>query len=38
MKKLTLQEEEAMLALWQVGKGFIKDLMDGSAVHRKLSK
>jgi predicted transcriptional regulator len=28
MKKLTLQEEEAMLALWQVGKGFIKDLMD----------
>jgi len=28
MEKLTLQEEEAMLAVWQVGKGFIKDFMD----------
>ncbi|MES2653448.1 MAG: BlaI/MecI/CopY family transcriptional regulator [Bacteroidota bacterium] len=28
MDKLTLQEEEAMLAVWQVGKGFIKDIMD----------
>ena len=28
MDKLTLQEEEAMLAVWQVGKGFIKDFMD----------
>lgn len=28
MEKLTLQEEEAMLAIWQVGAGFIKDFMD----------
>lgn len=28
MNKLTLQEEEAMLAVWQTGKGFIKDFMD----------
>lgn len=28
MEKFTLQEEEAMLAVWQVGKGFIKDFMD----------
>lgn len=28
MEKLTLQEEEAMLAVWQKGKGFIKDFMD----------
>lgn len=28
MDKLTLQEEEAMLAVWQIGKGFIKDVMD----------
>ncbi|MBO9674681.1 MAG: BlaI/MecI/CopY family transcriptional regulator [Sphingobacteriaceae bacterium] len=28
MEKLTLQEEEAMLAVWQLGKGFIKDFMD----------
>jgi BlaI family penicillinase repressor len=28
MNKLTLQEEEAMLAVWQIGKGFIKDFMD----------
>ena len=28
MDKLTAQEEEAMLAVWQVGKGFIKDIMD----------
>jgi predicted transcriptional regulator len=28
MNKLTLQEEEAMLAVWQFGKGFIKDFMD----------
>ena len=28
MEKLTLQEEEAMLAVWQVGPGFIKDFMD----------
>ena len=27
MDKLTAQEEEAMLAVWQVGKGFIKDFM-----------
>ena len=28
MEKLTLQEEEAMLAVWQFGAGFIKDYMD----------
>jgi len=28
MEKLTLQEEEAMLAVWQIKKGFIKDFMD----------
>jgi len=28
MEKLTQQEEEAMLAVWQVGAGFIKDFMD----------
>ncbi|MES2446301.1 MAG: BlaI/MecI/CopY family transcriptional regulator [Bacteroidota bacterium] len=28
MEKLTLQEEEAMLVIWQVGVGFIKDFMD----------
>ncbi len=28
MEKLTLQEEEAMLAIWQIKKGFIKDFMD----------
>lgn len=28
MEKLTQQEEEAMLAVWQVGPGFIKDFMD----------
>jgi BlaI family penicillinase repressor len=31
MEKLTLQEEEAMLAVWQVGPGFIKDFMDAMA-------
>jgi BlaI family transcriptional regulator, penicillinase repressor len=29
MEKLTLQEEEAMIAIWQVGRGFIKDFLDG---------
>jgi len=28
MEKLTQQEEEAMLAIWQVGPGFIKEFMD----------
>ena len=28
MEKLTLQEEEAMVAIWQAGVGFIKDFMD----------
>jgi len=28
MEKLTVQEEEAMLAVWQIKKGFIKDFMD----------
>jgi len=28
MEKLTIQEEEAMLAVWQAEPGFIKDFMD----------
>lgn len=28
MEKLTLQEEEAMLAVWSFGPGFIKDFME----------
>ncbi len=28
MEKLTVQEEEAMLAVWQTGPGFIKDFMN----------
>ena len=28
MKKLTMQEEEAMQAVWKTGKGFIKDFLD----------
>ncbi|MXV14566.1 BlaI/MecI/CopY family transcriptional regulator [Hufsiella ginkgonis] len=28
MEKLSQQEEEAMLAVWQVENGFIKDFMD----------
>lgn len=28
MEKLTLQEEEAMMAVWQAGPGFIKDFMN----------
>ena len=28
MEKLTPQEEEAMLAVWQLGRGFIKDFMN----------
>ncbi len=28
MEKLSIQEEEAMLAVWQCGRGFIKDFMD----------
>ena len=28
MEKLTIQEEEAMQAVWQFGKGFIKDFLD----------
>lgn len=28
MEKLTAQEEEVMLSVWQVGSGFIKDFMD----------
>lgn len=27
MERLTLQEEEAMQAVWQVGAGFVKDFM-----------
>jgi BlaI family penicillinase repressor len=28
MEKLTIQEEEAMQAIWQSGNGFIKDFLD----------
>lgn len=28
MEKLTLQEEEAMLAIWLIGGGFIKDILE----------
>jgi BlaI family penicillinase repressor len=28
MEKLSKQEEEAMLAVWQFGKGFIKDFLE----------
>ncbi|MDR2564059.1 MAG: BlaI/MecI/CopY family transcriptional regulator [Prevotellaceae bacterium] len=28
MEKLTIQEEDAMLAVWKTGKGFIKDFME----------
>jgi predicted transcriptional regulator len=28
MEKLTIQEEEAMKAVWKTGKGFIKDFLD----------
>jgi predicted transcriptional regulator len=28
IEKLTIQEEEAMLAVWKTGKGFIKDFME----------
>lgn len=28
MEKLTIQEEEAMLAVWKINGGFIKDILD----------
>lgn len=28
MEKLTIQEEEAMLSVWQIGGGFIKEVLD----------
>jgi predicted transcriptional regulator len=28
IEKLTIQEEDAMLAVWKTGKGFIKDFME----------
>ncbi|MCY4779929.1 BlaI/MecI/CopY family transcriptional regulator [Sphingobacterium sp. UT-1RO-CII-1] len=28
MEKLTIQEEEAMLSIWQIGGGFIKEVLD----------
>jgi BlaI family penicillinase repressor len=28
MEKLTKQEEQAMLAIWRTGAGFVKDFMD----------
>jgi predicted transcriptional regulator len=31
MEKLTIQEEEAMQAVWQCKKGFIKDFLDALA-------
>jgi len=36
MEKLTKQEEEAMLAIWRTGTGFVKDFMErmeGSPPH-----
>ena len=36
MTPLTKQEEEAMLAIWKAGKGFVKDFLDqftGAAPH-----
>ena len=34
MNKLTQQEEDAMLVLWQLGKGFVKDLLEQYAEPR----
>ena len=28
MKRLTQQEEDVMLVLWQLGKGFVKDILE----------
>src|SRR5690606_6285025 len=28
MEKLTIQEEEAMLSIWQLGRGFVKEILD----------
>ncbi len=28
MEKLTQQEEDAMLILWRLGKGFVKDILE----------
>jgi len=28
MEKLTIQEEEAMLSIWQLGGGFVKEILD----------
>ncbi|TYP96432.1 putative transcriptional regulator [Sphingobacterium allocomposti] len=28
MEKLTMQEEEAMLSIWQLGGGFVKEVLD----------
>lgn len=32
MEKLTHQEEEAMLAIWKTGPGFIKEFLDNMSV------
>ena len=34
MEKLTQQEEESMLILWQLGKGFVKDVLEQYAEPR----
>ena len=34
MEKLSKQEEDAMLAVWQCGQGFIKDFLDAMAEPR----
>ena len=34
MEKLTQQEEESMLILWQLGKGFVKDILEQYAEPR----
>ena len=34
MEKLTIQEEEAMLYIWELGSCFVKDLKSATALIR----
>src|SRR5690606_8786469 len=36
MEKLTIQEEEAMLSIWQLNGGFIKDILDNQKDKEKV--
>lgn len=36
MKKLTLQEEEAMLAIWQLNGGLIREILDNMEVEGRM--